>query len=362
MILRAARESDCAAMARIYAPYVTDTDISWEETPPDAEEFARRLREHAAQGFPWLATEQDGRVLGYAYAGRFGARGGYDWDAELSVYIDADARRRGAGKALYAALLACLRRQGYVNAYALVTSPNPGSEAFHTALGFRRAALLPGAGRKLGRWVGLAYYHLQLAPYADGAPRPAPMSARDAEEYLALHGLDGAPRAVIETPRLILREMTQADFPELCAVLCDDGVMTAYGGAFDRAMVQDWMCRQRARYDEHGFGLWLAVEKSTGRAAGQIGVTIQSWPGHGDVFETGWLLRADTQHRGFATEGGRACVRYIRDTLGAQHAYAIIRDTNLPSQRVALRLGMAARGRFTKRWRGEEMPHIVFST
>ncbi len=362
VFIRPAREDDCAAMAAVYAPYVLETDVSWESAPPDAAEMARRLREHAAQGFAWLVAERRGEVLGYAYAGRFGERPGFDWDAELSVYVAPDSRRCGAGSALYAALLACLRRQGYVNAYALVTSPNPGSEAFHTNLGFRRAALLPGAGRKFGRWVGLAYYHVPLAPLADELPRPRPMSPADAAEYLHRRRLDGTPRAVLGTKRLELREMTQADFPALCDVLCDNAVMTAYGGAFDRAMVQDWLNRQCIRYDRDGFGLWLAVEKSTGRPAGQIGVTIQSWPGHGDVFETGWLLSADMQHRGFATEGGRACIRYIRETLGAQHAYAIIRDTNLPSQRVALRLGMAARGRFTKHYRGEEMPHIVFST
>lgn len=361
MILRPANEADCAAMAAIYAPYVNETDVSWEYEAPDAAEMQTRLREHVAAGYPWLVAEEEGRVIGYAYAGRFAARRGYDWDAELTVYLDRAERGRGAGSALYAALLSCLRRQGVVNAYALVTSPNEASDAFHTALGFTRAALLPACGYKCGHWVGLSYYHVALAPHEE-VPAPfVPFSPEQVAEHLRQRRLDGAPRTVLETERLILRETTQADFRALCGMLCDDAVMTAYGGAFDHAMVQDWLNRQCARYDKYGFGLWLAFEKETGRCAGQLGVTVQEWPEHGEVLETGWMLRADMQHRGYATEGARACADYARKALGADAVYAIIRDTNLPSRRVAGRLGMTERGRFVKHYRGEVMPHIVYA-
>ena len=361
MILRPANETDCAAMAAIYAPYVNETDVSWEYEAPDAAGMAKRLREHVAAGYPWLAAEEAGTLLGYSYAGRYAARRGFDWDTELTVYLDRSARGRGVGTALYAALLSCLRRQGVVNAYALVTSPNEASDAFHTALGFSRAALLPACGYKCGRWVGLSYYHLALA---EPAPHPAPFepfSPSDVAAQLRRRRLDGGPRTVLETERLILREMTQADWREVWAMLSDDAVMAAYGGAFDRAMAQDWLNRQCSRYDKHGFGLWLAFEKETGRCAGQIGVTVQPWPGHGEVLETGWMLRADMQHKGYATEGARACVRYARTALGADAVYAIIRDTNAPSRRVAERLGMTPRGSFVKHWRGEDMPHIVYA-
>ena len=88
---------------------------------------------------------------------------------------------------------------------------------------------------------------------------------------------------------------------------------------------------------------------------------VQEWPGHGEVLETGWMLRADMQHKGYATEGARACADYARKALGADAVYAIIRDTNLPSRRVAGRLGMTERGRFVKHYRGEVMPHIVYA-
>lgn len=177
--LRMARGADAKAMLRVYAPYVTSSLASWEYTPPSPAEFARRVREHLAAGFPWLLAEADGAVLGYAYAGRLAERRGYDWDAEVTVYLDAAAHRRHVGTALYTALLALLAAQGYVNCYALVTDPNPASAAFHRRMGFAEAALLPCSGFKQGQWLGLAYYHKALcAPPACPAP-PMPMTALD---------------------------------------------------------------------------------------------------------------------------------------------------------------------------------------
>lgn len=175
VILRAACEADADAMLKIYTPYVACTCASWEYEPPSAAVFAARVRAHLADGFPWLLAEEEGTVLGYAYAGRLGERRGYDWDAETAVYLSAAAHRRHIGTALYTALLALLRAQGYVNCYALVTDPNPPSEAFHRRMGFSVAAHLPGAGYKQGQWVGLLYFHKALcAPPAQPLP-PVPL-------------------------------------------------------------------------------------------------------------------------------------------------------------------------------------------
>lgn len=173
--LRAAREADVPAMLNIYTPYVVSSTASWEYEPPSAAEFSGRLRTHLAAGFPWLLAEENGVVLGYAYAGRFAERRGYDWDAEVTVYLSPAAHRRHIGTALYTALLALLRAQGYVNCYALITDPNPASEAFHRRMGFAEAARLPRSGYKQGRWVGLLYYHKALCapPETPAAPTPA---------------------------------------------------------------------------------------------------------------------------------------------------------------------------------------------
>ena len=178
-MLRMADAGDAGRMASVYAPYVERTTASWEERVPGREEMARRLSRHVQDGFPWLVADAGGAILGYAYAGRFGARPGYDWDAEVSIYLSADAHRHRVGKALYAALLALLAQQGYCNCYALVTHPNEARAAFHRAMGFREIARLPGAGYKLGQWVGLSYYYVPLRPLEERPARPTPLYRLD---------------------------------------------------------------------------------------------------------------------------------------------------------------------------------------
>ena len=136
--LRMARPEDAGGMLAVYAPYVEHSTASWDYEAPSLAEFSGRLREHLDTGFPWLLAEEDGAVLGYAYAGRFAARRGYDWDAEVTVYLSAAAHRRHAATALYTALLALLRRQGYVNCFALIT-PQPGQRRLPRADGLCRS-------------------------------------------------------------------------------------------------------------------------------------------------------------------------------------------------------------------------------
>ena len=99
----------CAA---IYAPYVTDTAISFETVPPGAEEMAERiaaaLRSHA-----WVVLEHEGRVVGYAYGGPFESRAAYRWSCQVSVYVELGRRRTGAGRALYSALFCASRTAAF---------------------------------------------------------------------------------------------------------------------------------------------------------------------------------------------------------------------------------------------------------
>lgn len=169
--LRLAQPVDAAAMLAIYTPYVQNTTVSWEYEPPALAEFAARLAEKQAAGFPWLVAEAHGEILGYAYAGRFAARKGYDWTVEPTIYLAETARGRGVGKRLYTALLTLLRMQGYCTAVALVTHPNPGSEVFHKAMGFAQAACLEHMGYKQGKWLGLSYFTCALQPLP-AAPKP----------------------------------------------------------------------------------------------------------------------------------------------------------------------------------------------
>lgn len=164
----------------------------------------------------------------------------------------------------------------------------------------------------------------------------------------------------METSRLGLREMGEADLPALGAILRDDETMTAYGGAFDDEMVLAWLDRMIERYREDGFGLWAVILRSTGEMIGQCGLTRQRILGE-NVIEVGYLFNRTHWHRGYAIEAARACRDHAFDALGAERLYAQVRDTNLASMNVAIRLGMTVRGRFVKQYRGIDMPHLAFA-
>ena len=160
-MVRIATESDIPAMLAIYAPYVQHTTVSFEYEVPTREEFTCRFREVTAQ-FPWLVWEEEGRVLGYAYAARPFARAGYAWCAEPSIYLQDSARGRGIGAALYAVLEAILDAQGYCTLDALITRENRASLHFHRKCGYSNALVLPNCGRKFGRWLDLVWMEKRL--------------------------------------------------------------------------------------------------------------------------------------------------------------------------------------------------------
>lgn len=162
-----------------------------------------------------------------------------------------------------------------------------------------------------------------------------------------------------ETERLRMRPLTPADFDALCAILKDDETMNNYGGGFDDAMVHEWLDRQLAHYDRWGFGLWAVIRKDTGELIGQCGLTMQPWQDR-EVLEIGYLFRREFWHHGYATEAARACKTYAFETLRTSEVCSIIRDIDIPSQRVALRNGMLPKDRGVKVYRGESMAHIRY--
>ena len=159
--IRIARKEDCADMAEIYAPYVANTAVSFEETPPDADEIWTRvlksLKKHV-----WLVCVCDRKVVGYAYARVHRERKAYQWVTEVSVYIHEHHRKLGIATALYNALHAVLRKQGYIQAYAGMTLPNLASKGFHENLGYVQFATYKNAGFKLGEWRDTAWWSLAL--------------------------------------------------------------------------------------------------------------------------------------------------------------------------------------------------------
>jgi L-amino acid N-acyltransferase YncA len=159
--IRLPTDCDAEQVAAIYAPNVTDSIISFELEPPSAEEMRRRI-EVTLERYPWLVCERRGRVLGYAYAGAHGSRAAYQWAVDVSVYVHEEAHRTGVGRALYTSLFAALKLQGFYNAYAGATLPNPASVGLHESVGFRAVGVYRGVGYKLGAWRDVVWWHLPL--------------------------------------------------------------------------------------------------------------------------------------------------------------------------------------------------------
>ena len=171
-MIRAAEKADVPAMLAIYAPYVLETTVTFEYAVPTLLEFEDRFSA-VTEKLPWLVWEEKGAVLGYAYASLPFTRAAYAWCAEPSIYLRSDARGRGIGKRLYAALEAILLELGYVVSYAIITGENTPSLAFHYALGYRKCGELVNSGQKFGRWLDV--YWLEKRLNSVETPRNSPI-------------------------------------------------------------------------------------------------------------------------------------------------------------------------------------------
>jgi phosphinothricin acetyltransferase len=170
--LRLATSEDAAAMLAIYAPYVTGSVISFEMVPPSLEEMEARI---AAAGdlHPWfVAVDEGARIAGYAYACAFRPRPAYRYAVETSVYLAPACFGRGIGRLLYRALLATLEAQGYAQAIAAITLPNPASTRLHESLGFAAAGVYRQVGWKEGGWHDVGLWQRPLAPPATPPAEP----------------------------------------------------------------------------------------------------------------------------------------------------------------------------------------------
>ena len=173
--VRLATADDGEACAQIYAPYVTDTAISFEVVPPDGAEMAARIA-RTIERTPWVVVEVDDVVRAYAYGTRHRDRAAYDWTVETTVYVDQDFTRAGLGRIALSAVLAILRLQGAHLAVAGITPPNPGSIGLHEALGFSRVGTFEGIGWKFGTWHGVEWMALELGPRGEAPTALVPLA------------------------------------------------------------------------------------------------------------------------------------------------------------------------------------------
>jgi len=162
-MIRVAREADVPAILEIYAPYVRGTTVTFEYEVPTRAEFLNRFRT-VTRDFPWLVWEENGEILGYAYACRPFERAAYSWCAEPSIYLKSTAQGQGIGRRLYIALEELLKLQGYRVLLALITGENLASVSFHERLGYGICGEIHRCGWKFDRWLNVFWMekHLEI--------------------------------------------------------------------------------------------------------------------------------------------------------------------------------------------------------
>lgn len=152
--LREAGDADMAAIAALYADEVLHGVATYEYRVPEAAEMRRRWRHLVDHGFPYLVAELDGRFAGYAYAGPYRGRIGYQWTVEDTVYVVPGLQGRGVGRALLQALIERCEAIGFRQMVAVIgDGGNRASVILHERLGFRTVGVFRGLGRKHGRWL-----------------------------------------------------------------------------------------------------------------------------------------------------------------------------------------------------------------
>ena len=161
--IRNAVPGDAPRLAEIYRYYVEYTAITFEYVPPSAEEFSARMAD-TMRRYPYLVAEEDGCVMGYAYAGPFVGRAAYAWSCEMSIYLDHTSRNRGLGRALYEAMEARLAAMGILNLYACIGATEHEDEyltnnsaGFHAHMGYALAGTFRKCGYKFGRWYDMIW-------------------------------------------------------------------------------------------------------------------------------------------------------------------------------------------------------------
>lgn len=191
--IRDAVPADLPRLLEIYGYYTEHTAISFEWKTPSAEEFFARMERITAR-YPYLVAEQNGRVMGYAYAGPFVGRAAYDWCCELTIYLAPEARKLGMGRALYDAMEDALRRMGILDLYACIGVPevedeylNFNSAEFHAHLGFETVGTFRDCGRKFDRWYHMVWMKKTIAPHRAEQPAVIPYpELEQCEDFFSL--------------------------------------------------------------------------------------------------------------------------------------------------------------------------------
>ncbi len=152
--VRSSTEKDVPEITRIYAHYVHTSTATYELEPPSVEEMFSRRSKILTLGLPYLVAEQDAKILGYAYAGQYRPRPGYQYTIEDSVYIHPEHQGQGLGQALLNALIETCEQGPWRQMIAVIgDTANTASMRLHERHGFRSIGTLYSVGWKFNKWV-----------------------------------------------------------------------------------------------------------------------------------------------------------------------------------------------------------------
>lgn len=160
-MVRSVTLNDAQQILDIYNHYVATSTVTFEEELVSLQDFTQRIADIIAK-YPYLVYEEQGQIIGYAYAGVFRTRVAYRFSAESSVYVHKDHFKKGIGSKLYAALLPLMKAQGIKSAIGGVTLPNEGSVKLHEQFGFEKVAHFKAVGYKFDQWLDVGFWQLEL--------------------------------------------------------------------------------------------------------------------------------------------------------------------------------------------------------
>lgn len=184
--IRQVQLSDAEQILKVYAPFITDTCISFEYVVPSVEEFTQRIAGISAE-YPYIVLEEDGEIVGYAYCHRYLERVAYSWDVEVTIYLAPKAQGKGLGVILYDALEKLMALQNIKNLYSCITGDNVHSIEMHRSMGYELIGTFPKAGFKHDRWLDVVWMAKAIGD-KESAPQPliffAEVSSEDVEAVL----------------------------------------------------------------------------------------------------------------------------------------------------------------------------------
>lgn len=179
--IRKATLNDAKALLAIYAPYITETAVTFEYEVCSVTEFAQRIR-NVLEKYPYFVCEVDHEIVAYGYAHAFKERVAYQWSAELSVYVSLEHSGHGYGKIIYQALIDCLKLQNVKTVYGVILATNQSSIRLHQHFDFRFAGEWKQTGYKLNQWHDVKVYEKAIGVY-DGQPQTIiPFPAIEADD------------------------------------------------------------------------------------------------------------------------------------------------------------------------------------